>query len=128
MDFRLINETRRWMEEEGLLGDCDVVSVAGASKEIASGSEGGKELLLKQINLSNMLHGAVNIFLLHHSDCGAYKSAYQFASPEEEKAKQLEEMFMAESIIKAKLPNVNIIKVWAEMKDGDGKKVEFSRI
>ena len=33
MDFRLIKETQRWLGEKGYLGDCDIVSIAGASKD-----------------------------------------------------------------------------------------------
>ncbi|MFH1427754.1 MAG: carbonic anhydrase [Patescibacteria group bacterium] len=125
MDFRLIKETRNWLERENLIGDCDIVSLAGASKEIADNKN---ELLLKQIDISNKLHQASQVILLHHSDCGAYKSSYDFKSSEEEKTKQLEDMEKAANIIKKKFPGAEVIKIWAEMKDDNGQEVDFLKI
>lgn len=128
MDFRLVEETRKWMAQESLLGDCDTVSLAGASKEIVDGDNQSRELLLKQIKISCDLHGASRVILLHHSDCGAYKASYDFKSGAEEKAKQLKDMAKAEKIIKRRFKNLKVIKIWAQMKDDSGRKVEFSRL
>lgn len=127
MDFRLVKETKKWMEESRLVGDCDVVSLAGASKGIADNSTWG-EVLLDQIGLSNKLHNADTVILLHHSDCGAYAAAYDFTSPEEEKEKQMDDMAKVEEIIKEKFPQMKVRKIWAQMKDGEGKEVEFGEI
>ncbi len=127
MDFRLIAKTREWMQSQGLLGDCDVVSWAGAGKEIADQSRAG-ELLLGQIGLSIKLHGAGQVILLHHRDCGAYKAAYDFPGPEAEKIKQTDDMKAAEMIIKGKFSGIEVVKIWAEMKDPAGQEVDFSAI
>lgn len=128
MDFRLIEQTRNWMAGKGILGDCDVVSLAGASKEIADGSEGARALLLKQIATASNLHQAGKVILLHHSDCGAYKASYNFSSAAEEKDRQIEDMRKAEEIIKEKFSGLEVIKIWAQMKDGEGREVEFQPI
>ena len=127
MDFRLIKETIRWMQEKNYLGDCDVISLAGASKEIVDGSAEVRNLLLKQIEISSKLHKADQVILLHHSDCGAYKAAYNFASPEEEKKKQLSDMQKAEKIIKGRFSEIRVIKIWAEMKDPEGNKINCQK-
>jgi len=128
MDFRLIGRTREWMEKEGLLGDCDVVSVAGAGKGIADEEAGEKDVLMKQIGLSCDLHKATRVVLLHHSDCGAYANAYDFKGADEEKDTQLKDMAKAENIIRQARPGVEVVKVWAEMKDPEGEHVEFERL
>jgi len=128
MDFRLIDKTREWMRSQGLLGDCDVVALAGASKEIVDGGQVARELLLKQINISCELHKACQVVLVHHSDCGAYKSTYNFSSPAEEKEKQWADMKRAGEIIKESFPEIEIIKVWAQMQDGEGKDVLFQKV
>jgi carbonic anhydrase len=113
------------MKENNLIGDCDVVSVAGSSKSIVDGSEQLRDYLLDQIKTSITLHNCQQVFLLHHSDCGAYRNSYNFSSPEEEKTKQEEDMEKAKKIIKNKFPEIDILKVWANMKDSDGMQVEF---
>jgi len=113
------------MEEQDILGDADVVSLAGASKIIA---DGNGEILLEQIKIACGLHQVNRVVLLHHSDCGAYKNSYKFNSPAEEKDKQIKDMEKAEQIIKEKFPQVEIVKIWADMKDGDGREVDFIKI
>ncbi|HNP79558.1 MAG TPA: hypothetical protein PKI00_01795 [Candidatus Pacearchaeota archaeon] len=128
MDFRLTKETNRFLEENNLLGDCDIVSIAGSSKALADGNDEVKNLLIKQIKTSKDLHGAEEIILIHHSDCGAYKASCCFTSFEEEKGFQIEDMKKVEKIIKENFPEMEVKKIWAEMKDGEGKEVEFSVI
>jgi carbonic anhydrase len=128
MDFRMQSKTLEWLKENGYFGDCDVVSVAGSSKGIADDDQSVRNFLLNQIKISHDLHGAENIILIHHSDCGAYKGSYQFSSPEEEKQKQEEDMIKVENIAKESFPDMNIVKVWAEMKDPDGHEVTFTKI
>ncbi len=128
MDFRLTSQIRDWLDKEGLMGNCDIVSAAGAGKEIFDGSQHNRDFLLKQIELSIKLHNSKQVILLHHSQCGAYNSSYNFATPEEEKIKQASDLMEIEKIIKERFPQVEVIKVWAEMKDDQGKKIEFVKI
>jgi hypothetical protein len=128
MDFRLVKELRRWMEKKGYLCNCDVVSLAGASKEMLDGGEETRELIFKQIGLASTLHGASEVILVHHSDCGAYKGTYNFVLPEEEKKKQLEDMAKAEVMIKDKFAAMKVMKVWAQLQDENGKMVDFQEV
>ncbi|MDD3292575.1 MAG: hypothetical protein PHT67_00565 [Candidatus Pacebacteria bacterium] len=126
MDFRLTKETNRFLQENNLIGDCDIVSLAGSSKSLADGKEEIKNLLLKQIKTSKDLHCATEVILIHHSDCGAYKASCCFASEEEEKNIQTEDMNTVEKLIKENFPEMEVKKVWAQMKDKKGNEVEFS--
>lgn len=128
MDFRLTTATRKWIKKSGLNNDYDDVSLAGASKILVDGTEAERELILKQINTSCTLHHSCQVILIHHSDCGAYSSAYKFATLEEEKVKQLEDMEKSKQLIGGRYPNMKIIKVWAQLKKDDGSEVEFSVI
>ena len=85
IDYRLQNETKRWLAENNLNGDCDAVSIAGASKGLSDDEPAVVKLLLDQVKISHDLHGAKKVILIHHSDCGRYKSAYEFKDGEEEK-------------------------------------------
>jgi len=128
MDFRLINKTKEWMNKNDLIGDCDVVSIAGSSKDLVDGSKEVQDFILKQINISYNLHNARKVVLIHHSDCGAYKATYSFPDAEAEFAQQLEDMNAAEEIIKNCFENIEVKKIWAEMKDPHGDEVEFAEL
>lgn len=119
IDFRLINETNDFIKNN--YGRSDIVSVAGSSKEIADGNS----YLLKQIEISHNLHHSSKVVLIHHSDCGAYKNSYQFSSPEEEKEKQVNDLFKIELIIKERFPDMTVEKIWAELGENN---VTFSKL
>lgn len=126
MDFRLNDEIKRWTKESDLFkGGFDVISVAGAGKSLADGSEEIKNNFLGNIAVSVDLHQAEKVIIFHHSDCGAYAKSYNFSSPEEEKKKQIEDMKKAKQIILKKYPDINIVLIWGRMKDGEGRKIEF---
>ena len=126
MDFRLNDELKKWIAESNLFNDgFDIISLAGASKDIIDGSEEIKNNFLKHIGVSVDLHQVRKIIIFHHSDCGAYAQDYQFGSPEEEKEKQFEDMKKAKEIILKKYPEVEVVFVWGELIDEDGKEIEF---
>jgi carbonic anhydrase len=128
IDFRMQTETRRWLHENNLAGDCDVVSLAGSSKGLSDNNPTIVDLLLNQIKISHDLHGAKQVVLIHHSDCGAYKGAYNFENEEEEKKTQIADMDKSEEIIKKNFPDMSVKKVWAQMLDPEGHKVDFQNI
>ncbi|MEA2097486.1 MAG: carbonic anhydrase [Patescibacteria group bacterium] len=129
MDFRLNKEVKKWIAESDLFdGGFDIISLAGASKDIVDGNEEVKNNFLKHVGVSVDLHQVKKIILFHHSDCGAYALDYKFGSPEEEKKKQLEDMKKAKEIILEKYSGVKVIFVWGELKDEDGEKIEFEII
>lgn len=127
IDFRLQTETRRWLHENNLAGDCDVVSLAGASKGLSE-EEPIVNLILKQIRISHELHGAKQVILIHHSDCGAYKSIYTFKNALEEKTTQIDDMKKSEEIIKENFPDMAVKKIWGQMNDSEGKSVTFEDV
>lgn len=129
MDFRLRDELMNWIDESGLFeGGFDVISLAGASKSLADGNDEIKDFFLQQVSVSTQLHQAQKVVVLHHSDCGAYAQELNFASKEEERIRQIEDMNKAKEIIKGKYPNVEVVLAWADLKDEHGDKIEFEII
>jgi len=129
MDFRLNKKTREWIAESDLFeGGFDVISIAGAGKELVDGSEGVKNNLMKHIGISVEIHQAKRIVLFHHSDCGAYALDYKFSSTEEEKEKQLEDMKKVKATILEKYPEVEVVFIWGELGDDEGKDIKFEVI
>jgi len=121
MDFRLIKGIKKYMEDMGLTGDCDLVSVAGAAKNISNpGDVFDTQFVLKQVGLSHDLHHIKKIILMNHLDCGAYGGARAFATPEEEHAKHVTDLKAAAEAIKQKYPDLLIAMVIAKfLDDGD---------
>lgn len=129
MDFRLNSELNKWIEKSDLFsGGFDVISLAGASKDIVDGGEEVKNNFLKHIGVSVELHRAEKAIICHHSDCGAYAKSYQFKTPAEEKEKQVEDMKKSRTAIGEKYPALKIILLWAELKDSTGKQIKFETI
>ncbi|MCD4705618.1 hypothetical protein K8R61_00875 [bacterium] len=124
MDPRLNSEVDEWIKNSDLFkGGYGLVSVAGASKRIAEEID---ELLLGDVSVSVNRHQVEKIIVMHHSDCSAYAQSYDFGSPEQEKEKQFSDMEKTESLLKEKYPHIKLVKVWAELLDRDGEKIEFS--
>ncbi len=120
MDWRLHPELANKLPE--LLGvkKFDLVGIAGVGKNLLE--EGSaKDCLMKQIELSINLHNTKKIFLVHHSDCGAYGGSF-----EGEHEKHVADMEEAEKIIKEAHPEVEIIRVFANLENrGDVWNIDF---
>lgn len=100
MDFRIQKAMREFLEKENLMGDCDVISIAGGVKQA--------DFVMSQLDISVGLHGATDVILSNHTDCGAYGGSENFASPEEERMFHVNEMEKARNTILAKNPNLNV--------------------
>ncbi|MFH1253523.1 MAG: carbonic anhydrase [Candidatus Uhrbacteria bacterium] len=117
MDFRLQKAIDEWLEENNLPGDCDMISVAGAGKDILINPEG---FVATQVVLSKKLHDTKTILLMHHTDCGAYGGHAAFESLEAEKAFQINEMNKIKTIIQSQNSELAVKMLLAEI-DADGK-------
>ncbi len=74
MDFRLtLSKISALLDKIGYPeGSYDLVSAAGAAKDLLSDAADDKKFLLKQIELSQKLHCISEIVILYHDNCGAY--------------------------------------------------------
>ncbi|MDQ5927702.1 MAG: hypothetical protein QG633_140 [Patescibacteria group bacterium] len=118
IDYRFGKAKKQYLEEKGLLGDCDIVAIAGAAKNIASPSEpSDTEMILRQVDIAQRLHGISNVVVINHTDCGAYGGKSAFASRDEEHAFHQSELEKASSHIVARFPALKVTKVLAELHD-----------
>jgi carbonic anhydrase len=120
MDFRLTGDVHAWLEEKGLVNDCDIISVAGAAKDIVENPQG---YVFSLIKLSIELHQIKKVILMNHRDCGAYGGSAAFNGQAEEFAKHKGEMNKAREILVNQFPNV-AIETFLVSPFGKGWKIE----
>lgn len=74
MDFRLVDDTERWMATKGLKNKYDHVILAGASLGALNSKfpEWGKTFW-GHLDVAIKLHHIKKVMILDHRDCGAYK-------------------------------------------------------
>jgi carbonic anhydrase len=120
MDFRLVSKMKEFMAEHSMVDDADLVSIAGAAKNIVDPES--QAFALKQIEISKTLHGMKEVNLVNHLDCGAYGGRKAFESDEAEYAKLTGDLRGARDIIKAKWPDL-AVKLWlAHIEETDHEK------
>ncbi len=129
MDFRQNKEFNKWVKKSGLFdADAeifDLVSQAGSSQRFMRQLSKKDEDALLEVQVFAELHKGKRLIMIHHSSCGAYNKWHGPLTPEEEKVKQLKDMQEAKRIIVRKYPLMEVVKVWAELKDSAGDKIEF---
>jgi carbonic anhydrase len=107
MDFRLGKAVKTYLEDKGLLDDSDELSLAGASRSLVRPtSQGESEFLLKQIGLASTLHKVREVFLVHHTDCGAYGGRAAFPDEDAESRCHVDDMRAAAALIRESFPDV----------------------
>lgn len=109
IDFRFQQAIREWTEKQGLIKDFDLVSIAGAQKNFLD--EKTREVALTQLDMSARLHGIKTVLLVAHQDCGAYGGSAAFGSWDEERARYVEDLNWAETVIKEKFPTLAVKKL-----------------
>ncbi|MBU0648716.1 hypothetical protein KJ969_01240 [Patescibacteria group bacterium] len=119
MDFRFQRAFTSYMEETGLMGDCDCVSGAGGIKELVECEPGENNYVWKQIKGSYRLHDMSHAVLIAHLDCGAYGGSEKFASRELEFEFHKQELAKAEHVIRDSFPAISVKKVIAEIEGED---------
>lgn len=121
MDFRLGSAIRDYLNEKGLYDQTDIISIAGAAKDL---NDPNSDILLTQLKLSKDLHDVQTIILMHHTDCGGYGGRGKHENPEAEHAFHLEEMNKAKTRIESEIPGVEIKFVLADIKEDGSITIE----
>ncbi|MBU1626234.1 hypothetical protein KKB18_02600 [bacterium] len=122
MDFRLEGAVENYLNGLDLVNDCDVISVAGAAKDIVENPEG---YVAQQIGLSVKLHDISQLIIFHHTDCGAYGGSDNFSGVDEEREFHATQMRSAKEILQAKYPELKIKMVLGVM---EGKNISFEDV
>ncbi|HEX9664443.1 MAG TPA: carbonic anhydrase [Patescibacteria group bacterium] len=121
IDFRFVSAIHRFAEAEGLEGNYDYAALAGGSMDILEKS--GQSIIINQIDIASRLHQIKKIYLIHHEDCGAYGGKKSFSSDEEELTKHKTDLQKTTAVIKNKFPDLEIINVFAHLKEEGGQNV-----
>jgi carbonic anhydrase len=125
MDFRIIKSIREYMEENNLLNDCDVISIAGGVKALLSPKNpSDRDFVFDQINTSVVLHKISEIILCNHTDCGAYKGTVSFGNFEEDCLFHINEMKKAGNVILSKFPGLQVKMLLGKILSDDRVKLE----
>lgn len=123
MDFRFGKKTKEFMEQNNLMGDADLVSIAGAAKNIVNPET--QALALRQLEISKDLHGMKVVHLMNHTDCGAYGGKKAFTDEKAEYEKLTGDLKEAAQIVKAKWPELEV-KLWLAHINESGHEAEIS--
>lgn len=107
IDFRLNEAIQQWLQENHLANNCDLVSLAGAVKNLG--------VVLPQIEISHRLHGITEVILMNHTDCGAYGGRAAFESSEEEHSRHQQDLRQAKEKIISQFPDLKIRLVLAKI-------------
>lgn len=116
IDFRFAADIKAYLEEENLLGDVDVVSIAGCVKNLVEpAKETDAEFVMRQLDISKRLHNVGRVVLMNHLDCGAYGGRKAFDSAEAEHARHAADLGKAKAMILAKYPDLEVNNVLAHI-------------
>lgn len=116
---------RSFLDQKGWTGDCDLVSFAGAARNIADPADPAHaEFALRQIGLARELHHVSHVVLMNHLDCGAYGGAKAFAASGEERARHAHDLRQARAVILEKFPDLKVTLLLAGLAENDGVTVE----
>jgi hypothetical protein len=88
----------------------DPIRIAGGTKYLASPEhQRDREFVLDQIRISMRLHGTGTVFLMLHSDCGAYGGLAAFDGDKEQEARNHHlELQRAASYLLSQIPGLNV--------------------
>jgi hypothetical protein len=123
MDFRLESAIEAWLAEQNLVNDVDIISIAGAAKDLNDGSMG--KAVEGQLALSKKLHDIGTIVLMNHTDCGGYGGRDAFESREAEWGHHVAELAKAAATLSETYPGVTIKQVIADI---DGEAVQIKEV
>lgn len=114
MDFRTISSLRDHLISLGLKDKYDLVSIAGAAKNLVDPvEESDPQFFLRQISIAQSLHKVTQVILINHMDCGAYGSV-KFANKEEERARHETDLKKAKEVIERHFPGIEVKTVLAD--------------
>lgn len=121
MDFRLGSAIRDHLEAAGLYNDVDIISIAGAAKDIAQEDGSYAE---GQVDLSHRLHETKTVVLMNHTDCGGYGGRAAFDSDEAERAQHEGDLRAAREKLIAKHEGLEVKMALAVIGEGGSVLIE----
>jgi carbonic anhydrase len=112
MDFRLIDETERYMAGRGLRKKYDHIILAGASLgALTEKYPAWGKTFWEHLEVAIQLHKIHKVFVMDHRDCGAYKVILVedlTKDPAKEKAVHASKLTQLAKLIKDKYPKLEV--------------------
>ncbi|MEK7637533.1 MAG: carbonic anhydrase [Patescibacteria group bacterium] len=119
MDYRFVSSLRDYLVSFGLKDRYDLVSVAGAAKNMVDpANPADPEFVMRQIDIAKRLHHIVEVIIINHLDCGAYGKI--FASKEAERRRHEGDLEKAKAMIKARFLDLRVRLVLAGLHPAGG--------
>ncbi len=116
MDFRFKDETLKYLKEELNLKDLDIITAAGASKNIADPKVlTDYQFVTRQIEISIQLHEIDKIILINHANCGAYGSREFFGGADKEKAVHAKDLLKSKKLLEKRFAEQEIVLIYANL-------------
>ena len=120
MDARFREATKTYLRAVLGLDYYGLVSIPGGAKGIVD--TGDESAAMDCISSSVNFHGARNVHLINHMDCGAYGGSTAFCGIEDEIERLTMDLEVAAKFIVSKFPHV---RVHTHMQRAEGEKVFF---
>ncbi|MFN0316272.1 MAG: carbonic anhydrase [Burkholderiales bacterium] len=129
MDFRLVDETERYMSGRGLRNKYDHVILAGAALGATTDKFPlWKKVFWEHLDVAIKLHKIHKVMVLDHRDCGAYKVVMGedfAANPERETEVHAQQLKRLGKLIRAKHPALDVELLLIDL---NGKVEEIARL
>ena len=122
MDFRLEPAIADYMKAHNLASDTDIISVAGAAKDINDQAFG--DIVRGQLGLSKKLHDIQTIILMNHTDCGGYGGRSAFDSREAEWDHHVTQLNAASETLQAEFEGITVKKLIADIQDDGSVEIK----
>jgi len=127
IDFRFQQNIKDYLVKNDFLGETDIISVAGASHDIATPqTPASQEYLLNQIAISVSLHNPDKIIIVDHQDCGMFAATGKIEKGlelSEDLEKHYDYLLKAKSIIQEKYTGLEVVLLMAGL-DGSFTEVK----
>jgi hypothetical protein len=127
MDFRLEKGIHYgFLEPQGLCGDADILSIAGAAKDLADANSAKHVMLMEHVALSQKLHKTSRVILMNHTDCSAYGGSAAFPDVQSERRVHEKDLKEAEVVLRKAFPGLHVESYLAVLQEnGD---IDFQRV
>lgn len=117
-DGRLMTDIYEWLQNKDVVGHCDELSFAGGCKDLVSPQkESDRDYFLRQIGKLRELHGTQRIFLMNHTDCGAYGGKNAFENETHEIKKHVSDLHEAALLIVNQWPDMEVRRILMHVKE-----------
>lgn len=127
MDFRLEKGIHHgFLEPQGLCGDADILSIAGAAKDLADANSANHAMLMEHVALSQKLHNASKVILMNHTDCGAYGGRTAFPDAQRERHAHEKDLKEAEATLGKAFPGLHSESYLAVLQENG--EIDFQRV